>query len=138
MIVRRLFAAGIGIETKHDFIDITFQDPRLAFGEGGPLRRNHIGQASLEECDQIELPFADNGAVRFDQASLRLCSPKRMLPLAKKWRLRRVEVFRGIVSFVRIRPLKAITSPISLQSGTSGAPESDRRFRSRAALHRAT
>ena len=40
--LRRLFARGIGVEAKDDFVHIAFEDARLPFGKRRPLRRDHV------------------------------------------------------------------------------------------------
>ncbi len=76
-------AGGIRVKTKDDFVDKTLQDSRLVFGKCRSLRRDHIGDSSLEERDQIELAFANDRAIGLDQASFRFVEAEENLAFRK-------------------------------------------------------
>ena len=70
--LRRFLSRGVGIETEDHFARESLEDTCLLFGECGSLRRNDIRDPRFEECDQVELPFADDRAIRLDQSAFRL------------------------------------------------------------------
>ena len=94
--LRRLVTGRIGVETENNFADEPFQDPRLILREGGPLGSDHIGDAGFEDRDEIELPFADDRAVRFDQTPFRLMQAKEHPPFPKERRLGRVQILGAL------------------------------------------
>ena len=87
---------GVGVETKNDFAHEPLQDPRLIFRESRPLRRDDIGDAGLENRDEIELSFANDRAVRFDQASFCFVQAKEHAPFPEKRRLGRVQILGAL------------------------------------------
>src|SRR5438105_11131178 len=88
------FLSGdIRIKTKHHFIDKSLQYPRLILGEGRPLRCNHILNALFEERDQIELPFANDGAVCLDQSAFCFVQTEKHMSFSKERSFRRIDVF---------------------------------------------
>ena len=91
----RLLAGLVGVKTEHDFVDKTLQDPRLMIGEGGPLRGHNVFNSSFKQADQIELAFAHNGTVCFDQRAFGLVQSEQNPALLKKGRFWRVHIFRG-------------------------------------------
>jgi len=66
----------------------TLQDARLIFCECGTLWRDDIRDPCLEQADQIELAFAHNRTVRFDQGPLGFVQTKKDVAFSKKLRLR--------------------------------------------------
>ena len=94
--LRRLLARGVGVETKNDFAHKPFQNPRLILREGCSLRRDHIGDAGFEDRDEIELSFADDRAIRFDQAAFRFMQTKEDPPFPEKRRFGRVQILGAL------------------------------------------
>ena len=84
----------IGVEAENDFADEPLQDPRLLFGEGRPLRRDDIRDPRFEQRDEVELSFANDRTVRFDQSPLGFVQTKQDAAFPEERRLGRVHVFR--------------------------------------------
>src|SRR5207245_11453633 len=64
----RRFSSGlVSIETKNDLGNEALQNSSLMLGKGGALRRDHIFDAGFKQRDQIELAFAHDRAVCFNQ-----------------------------------------------------------------------
>ena len=87
---RRLLARGVGVETENHCAHEPFQNPRLILGEGRSLRRDNIGDASFENRDEIELSFANDRTVRFDQAAFCYVLTEQDAPFPEERRFGRV------------------------------------------------
>ena len=80
----RFGAGGVRIEAKNHFSDKALQDARLIFCERRPLWRDDIRDPCLEQADQIELAFAHNRTVRFDQCALGFVQSKEDVALSER------------------------------------------------------
>src|SRR5260370_1068196 len=78
----------VGIEAKNNFIDEALQNPGLLFGEGGPLRHDHVFDAGFKQRDQVELAFAHDRAVCFNQRPFGFMESKKHAPFLKERRFR--------------------------------------------------
>ena len=65
----------------------------MVFRKRRPLRRDHVGDPSFVQGNEIELTFAHDRAVRFDEAALGLVQAKKHVAFSKKRRLGRIDVF---------------------------------------------
>src|SRR6476660_9164638 len=66
---------------------------RLVFRERGSLRCHHILNSRLKERDQIELSFANDGAIGFDQCSFRFMESEKDPTFSKDRRFWGINVF---------------------------------------------
>src|SRR5205085_4737532 len=94
--LRRLFSRTVGVETQDHFVNEAFQNPRLMFRECCPLRSDNILDSGLKKTDQIELAFADNGAIRLDKRALGFVQSKKHSSLLEQRSFGRVQIFRGL------------------------------------------
>ena len=92
----RFLSGLIRIEAEHDFVDETFQDSRLLFSEGSALRRHHVFNSGFKQHDQIELAFADDCAVCFNQSALRFVQTKKNASFLEKRRFGGIQIFRDL------------------------------------------
>ena len=68
----------------------------MLFGEGGALRRDDVLHAIHEAGNQIQLTFADNGTVGFQNSSFGLVEAKENPAFGKDRGFGRVDVFGGL------------------------------------------
>src|ERR1700737_3394929 len=86
----------VGIETKNHLIDEALENSGLLFGEGCALRRDHVFNARFKQRDQIELAFAHDSAICFNQRSLCFVQSKKHAPLLEKRGVRGIQIFGGM------------------------------------------
>ena len=85
----RRFSSGlVGIETKNDLGNKALQNSSLMLGKGGALRRDHIFDAGFKQRDQIELAFAHDRTVCFNQRPFGFMESKKHAPFLKERRFR--------------------------------------------------
>jgi hypothetical protein len=57
------------------------------------LRSHNVPHTCFKSGDQVELAFADNGGVGFDEGALRFVQPVEDAALSEEKRFRRIQIF---------------------------------------------
>src|SRR4029078_11262480 len=77
-------ASCVGVEAKNNVVYKAFQEPRLFFRERGPLRSDDVRDSCLKQTYQIELPLADDSAVRLNQGALGLVQAEKNMAFSEE------------------------------------------------------
>ena len=92
-----LLPGGVGVETEDDLLGVALEDAGVVGGEGGALRCDGILDVGQVAGDDVELAFADDDRLGFEDGALGLVEPVDHAALAEDRRLGGVDVFAALL-----------------------------------------